>query len=562
MSRLCLRAVLLGTLLSVCALLANNSADAQDPNSGFQAAWDKYQADMKRPALYIRTRTMIRLAETRDPRALQALVARYARPEAPEDHVRYLVAAITALYFNDSASVETWEKWLDKNDSDPDAWLWYWGQQVRAKNGQLDDVLDNARKHKNDYMRAASIEALGALKHIKVPALVVELLADEKMKDMEFSLIAEACASALYEMRESLGNDDYNKAVNALIDLYEREKLPERTKLVIGRHLKGIFDVDFVAVDAGTWRQIMQSAGAVRQNDDPDATAPVFMGIKGTGERICYVIDLSDSMMTPLNSREREELEHAETEEGNKGENQPGKLPWNKINNRFEAAREFLKLAISELAEEKLFAVIIFGDEAEPLMTTPKMIKATDSNKNKVTRELDSIRPGPATPERRNGTLKGMTNLHGGICRAFQMTTKGVMSQFEHVDENGFESGADAIFVLSDGAPVWDDYNAIDDRDPEDQGGDPEGGTMGQNTPQLHYCGPYTYPWQMNPGWPFHLLDDIKRMTLYRNVEINCVGIGEADASLLEAITQIGMGKLKRVGAGDDPGGFGGRRGR
>ena len=99
----------------------------------------------------------------------------------------------------------------------------------------------------------------------------------------------------------------------------------------------------------------------------------------------------------------------------------------------------------------------------------------------------------------------------------------------------------DTIFLLSDGAPSWDDFDEVDARDPEDQAGDPETHQKYQNVDRLRFQGPYAHP-------PYsHLVDDIERMNLFRKAEIHCVGIGEANQDLLDAIAKIGGGKSIRI---------------
>ena len=69
--------------------------------------------------------------------------------------------------------------------------------------------------------------------------------------------------------------------------------------------------------------------------------------------------------------------------------------------------------------------------------------------------------------------------------------------------------------------------------------GDPESGRQGKKAATLNFYGPYTFP--------RHLLRDLVRLNMFRRVEIHCVGIGEANASLLKGMAQIGGGEFRSV---------------
>ena len=217
-------------------------------------------------------------------------------------------------------------------------------------------------------------------------------------------------------------------------------------------------------------------------------------------------------------------------------------LPWKKIKTRFDAAREFLKLSLRTLTPDKSFCVIFFGSQAELMKTTPGLMPATKANIDKCIRELDRIKGGPGSKDRPDGLLRGNTNLHGGMHRAFKVRNRGLSKNREYVDPDTFIQGADTIFLLSDGKPTWDDWPIVDKRDPYDNTGDPESNVRHPDQPNLKFPGPYGYfytPW---------LVDDIRRLNLFRKCEIHCVGIGEADSGLISEIARIGMGMTRFVG--------------
>ena len=159
----------------------------------------------------------------------------------------------------------------------------------------------------------------------------------------------------------------------------------------------------------------------------------------------------------------------------------------------------------ADAAEEREFAVVLFGDLAQPLASTTTLVPLTSTNVKAVAAELDARKPGLPkvgdTVPSPYGVLLGATNLHGGIRLAFRLGAKALPAQAkgapppkespEYVEPRGFEEGADTIFVLSDGEPTWDDWAANDVKDPEDQAGDPETHAKTKDAPTLFFPGPF-----------------------------------------------------------------------
>ncbi|MGE0433323.1 MAG: hypothetical protein AB7S36_13765 [Planctomycetota bacterium] len=539
--------IVLGAFLRPAVTVAQPAPGARD----FESLKTKYLADLKRPSLFIRTRSTRRLCETKDPRAFDMMLARYQKPEDPDDHVQYLTAAITTKNFNTSQYVDKLDQWADKNKKDWDGWLWYRTQGVHVKVKGTAEVITNAIENRNEFFRVSSIEAMCDAKSPELLTLIPKIMADLPRRGIGRSLLVEACAAGLYAMKEQATTPAFRNAALPVISALGDKDTEDRSKLVIARHLKATLNTDRAGLNPEYWLSALDGKAAQAAMGDGYANQPTFIGIEGAGTRIAYVIDLSDSMLTPLSVKEKDELKRVITGGPNPTKpddpvknDPPINLPWDSIKNRFDAAREFLKLSLNGLPDDIEFTIITFGTKATLMEGLTGLVKASKSNVRRVIASLDAIRPGPTATNRPHGTLQGMTNLHGGIMRAFQVAGNGIVSRYEQVDKKCFEKGVDTIFVLSDGAPSYDDFDATDMRDPEDQGGDPEAGTLSQNTPQLIYYGPYVVDTE-------HLLDDIRRMNIYRKVQIHCVGIGEADASLLEAITERGLGKLRRIGAGD-----------
>ena len=101
--------------------------------------------------------------------------------------------------------------------------------------------------------------------------------------------------------------------------------------------------------------------------------------------------------------------------------------------------------------------------------------------------------------------------------------------------------GADTIFLLSDGAPSWDDFGIKD----KDYGegrvvSDFEYRKPAPRTARLEYHGPY-----VRLHW---LEEDVRRMNVFRKVQVHCIGIGEANIPLLRRIAEDSMGEVYLFG--------------
>jgi hypothetical protein len=300
---------------------------------------------------------------------------------------------------------------------------------------------------------------------------------------------------------------------------------------------------------------------------------PKFVGLEASGSRIAYVIDLSDSMCTPMTVKEKEEIKKPpppkprgpitggdepgrqgpdggpekpkeEPKEPEKKKELSDDIDWSKVKNRFDCAREYLKLSLKGLQPTQYYCVIMFGSAAEFAKSTKQLVLATPQNIANTIRELDAIKPGSATPMRKHGTLRGDTNLHGGLHRAWKVRTNGMGKEWEYVDPAGFPDGADTVFLLSDGDPTDDDWAVEDKRDKDDQTGDPESNTKLPDQDRLRFPAPYGYRYES-----IYLPDDIRRINLFRKAEINCIGIGEVSAGLLSNIAKAALdGEVKMVG--------------
>ncbi|MDA1194223.1 MAG: hypothetical protein O2894_03490 [Planctomycetota bacterium] len=537
---------LLCLLASLAFLLPAGAVHAED--DPYAEAKKAYLAWQERPSLFMRHKGRVEFAQTGDVRALEILAKLYAKPEVPKDQVQYLLASLCAEHFRAPPHLETWRAWRTKHAKAQDAWLWYRALGVDMHIDGTAETVAVARTHRDGLMRVAALEALLAGGDEAALTIAAEWLAALPSKPFDRMLLMEATAQALYHFRAQHATDAWKKAWALLEPELDARTTPERTRLVVARRLSGV---------PGALEE------AKRERYAPPVK-PTFLGIEAAGHRVVYVIDMSDSMLTPLTKDEVQDLRRPPHQvvgpktpvvTGGKDDGAPAPgptpqekqaadailaLPWKSIRTRFDAAREFLKLSLRALAPQQEFCVIGFGTDAKPLEATPGLRRATEAHVEKACVELDRIEPGKPTRDRPHGTLWGYTNVHGGMHRAFKVAGKGLVKVHEYVDPATFEEGCDTIFLLSDGQATWDDWPEWDRRLEKHRSGDPESGAEVEDQPMGHYYGPYALG-----SW---LRDDLQRLELFRRAELHCIGIGEYDPYLLQWVAALGLGRFRQVG--------------
>jgi hypothetical protein len=257
-------------------------------------------------------------------------------------------------------------------------------------------------------------------------------------------------------------------------------------------------------------------------------------------------------MLQPLSEDELRRLRPV-TPAGEKGQpTRPGSrkdpedpIPWQKVKNRWDAAREVLKISLRALKPDQAFCVVLFGTDAKPLAATPGLRPADAKAVGAAVKELDDIKPTPAPgdPTRPHGALRGETNIHGALRLAFRVSIKGLFGPGEYVDLS--RTGCDVVYLLSDGLPTTDDFRKVDRRDNERAVADRETLRPVDAPPDLTFPGPYGYVEFQSFDY---LTDDARRLTLVRQAPIHCVAVGEADDALLEKVADLSLGRFRRVG--------------
>lgn len=516
------------------------------PVPPYKEALKVYRERLKRKSLMKRIEGRMLLAATRNPQALKVLTASYRRTEPPKDVARYLLVGIILRYFTDENSAEQFADWRDKNKKARDSWLWFWTLRSPWMANHKRELLAIAQGREDVLLRAAALEALARLldgknQEEKVAAAILGILDTLPKQGVGRSVLVESCGAVLLAQKPMVRGVAWKPVCSRLIGFLVDEEIDPRSRLVLSRHFARLFDTPNLGFEPRMWESKLMQGPAPKRTGKQGTTA-AFFGVRSLGERICYVIDASDSMFTRITDQERRRLRSLTGSRKKAGEADASlpiekRLPWDKIRTRFDVAREYLKLSLLDLDKSKSFAVVMFGSDVETLKATPKIVAATAGNIRRAVSELDKLRRETG-PERQN------TNMHGGMLLAFRMTKAKVLTKEEHVSPKALGAGCDTIYLLSDGEPSWDNYGDLDSRDEGDGVMNPETGRRFNSQQRMGY---YWGPYGRKPHK--HMLDDFQRMNVFRKVQIHCVGIGEADQGLLEKIAALGMGRVVKITA-------------
>ena len=194
----------------------------------------------------------------------------------------------------------------------------------------------------------------------------------------------------------------------------------------VGRVLHAITKQNFAVNDFDGWkawygenrREIEGEEGgkAIRGRGTSSNPNDAIYGIKSYSKRIVYIIDVSGSMETPLGEG---------TVTGPDADMMSGP--------KIELAKRSLTRTIRTLPEDAFFNIIAFDNLVK--VWQPKMLKATQANKNEAYKHIRELKPA------------GSTYLYGALKAAFGMAGMGAT-------DREYAADVDTIVLLTDGAPT------------------------------------------------------------------------------------------------------------
>ena len=531
------------------ALLALLATPLLAQRMSFEDAVERHKECLTRKPFWFHTDGRDKLAQTGRAEALGMLADDYRRVRDYPEFARYTLASLFGRYFKKQEHLATLTALREAHGDREHAWLWV--QSLRAEIDATDDkhATTIATSHKDVGVRAAAIAAIGESNRGSLKTAILANCAEFPKKDDERMLLLGAMTGALWEQKGLVNSDGYREAVRAYISLLGKDvKLSRLAKLQMARHLQGILNGPAKFQDPEPWLELLERGEVKVKTGQRTRATPSFFGIESEGERICYVVDMSDSMCKDISpdARPKGPITGPKKKRKKKGlVLDESDLPWHEIRTRWDLAREQLRISLSRLDSDKRFAIVWFGTEAGTLKATKGMVKASKGNIKRALAELDAIQPGEQIPNKApDGTLRGRTNLHSGLRVAFGLAGRGVADEAAFVHKGPLTEGCDTIFLLSDGAPSWDGFG-VQDRD-YGEGEvvvDVEYGAAAGRQERLEYGGPYG----TDPRW---LVEDLRRMNAFRRIRMHCVGLGEANVKLLEQMADIGNGEVFVVGRG------------
>lgn len=524
-------------------LLTAATAAAQNP-PGYDEALARFQTVMQRKPFRYHTDGREKLAGTKAAAAWPILAKDYEKPKDYLEYSRYTLATLFGRNFDRAEFVEPMVQLRNQCTNGVDAWLWFQTLRIQANRVGDAPVLEIATESKSVMQRAAAILALGSARQSNLAPAVLATVLNFPKKESDRMLLLGAMTGAFWESRLRVNEASYREALKAYISLLEPDvKLSHTACVQIGRHLQWILGGPAMFINPEPWLTMLDHGDVKKPTDNHTVAQSRFFGVETDGERLVYLVDMSDSMCKKIEPSARpagpitgpkQKKPRALLDESD--------LPWNKINTRWDLAREQLRISLLRLTPDKCFSVVWFGTESGTLDSTKGMVKATKANVDRAIAELESIKCGDPDPTKApDGQLRGRTNLHSGLTHAFGLAGRGYVDHVAYVDPDAITEGCDTIFLLSDGAPSWDDFHVVDRDYGEDQVVvDTEYGASAPRTKDLEYHGPYVFD-----DW---LVEDLRRMNAFRRIRIHCIGLGEANMGLLKRLAEMGHGETFQVG--------------
>ncbi|MBM3974819.1 MAG: hypothetical protein FJ301_12035 [Planctomycetes bacterium] len=549
-----LRARALVALLVATPLAAQWDIRYPDmPARTYEEALARYKTCLARKAFRYHHEAREALAAARTPEALTLLVGDYRTVKEDAEQIRYAIADDFARFFEKPEFLPPLLALRDANKGPGDVWLWYHTLRMQTDHGDEAAVMEVAHADKNALLRAAAIAALGDSRNGALKDAIVPNCAAFPKKESERMALLGAMSGALLANKSRVNAEDYRAALTAYIGLLADDvKLSHVGKVQMARHLQIILKAPAPFVDPQSWLDILARGELKTATKQTTTATPRFFGLETDGERMVYVVDMSDSMLLPIepSAKPKGPITGPKEKKKKGAVLDESDLPWHQIGTRWDLARENLRISLSRLTPDKEFCVVWFGKQAGTLDACKGLMKATRGNIDKVMAELDGIKanmtPEQGKPLPPTGRLRGDTNLHGGLRLAFALHSKGFASSAAYVDPLALAEGCDTILLLSDGDPSIDDFYEEDKNYHEARIVQSlERGEAAPDVPTVWVPGPYV------AGGLAHcpyIVADVRRMNTFRRVRMHCVGLGEANMTLTKALAELGQGESLQVG--------------
>lgn len=550
-----LRARALVALLVATPLAAQWDIRYPDmPARTYEEALARYKVCLARSAFTWHFEAREVLGNARTAAALTLLVTDYRTVKEDAEYIRYLIADCCARFFDKPEFLPAIVALREANKGPGDVWLWYHTLRMQTDHGDEAAVMAIAQSDKNVLLRAAAIAALGDSRNGALKEAIVPNCAAFPKKESERMALLGAMSGALLANKSRVNAEDYRAALTAYIGLLGDDvKLSHVGKVQMARHLQIILKAPAPFVDPQSWLDILARGELKTATKQTTTATPRFFGVETDGERMVYVVDMSDSMLLPIepSAKPKGPLTGPKEKKKKKGAVlDESDLPWHQIGTRWDLARENLRISLSRLTPDKEFCVVWFGKQAGTLDACKGLMKATRGNIDKVMAELDGIKaimtPEEGKPLPPTGRLRGDTNLHGGLRLAFALHSGGFAGSNAYIDPQALAEGCDTILLLSDGEPSVDDFLEVDKNYGERKMVQSfERGEEAASTPQVWSSGPY-----IQSGVPHcpYIIADVRRMNTFRRVRMHCVGLGEANMTLTKALAELGQGESLQVG--------------
>ncbi len=185
----------------------------------------------------------------------------------------------------------------------------------------------------------------------------------------------------------------------------------------------------------------------LKKEQKKGATMVRFYGIPTPSHHVVFVVDRSHSMSEPASAKskaKKAEQPKGPVTGGEKGKTQGGEVIAG--DTKMEVAKNQLAKSIDELDSDVRFAVLFYSNDVKVWQEPPELMPSSPQNKQKAKEWVKTIQP------------VGPTLTFGALMKALEYAdTIG-----ERKKKGPLATGADTIFLLSDGSPTTADARVLE----------------------------------------------------------------------------------------------------